>query len=67
MDSVKSWESRWQYSFSLESLLRGLSDKSNDELTQRLSVVKREIRKYKHMLDVARYKAEINNLGESIY
>lgn len=53
--------------FSLESLLRGLSDKSNDELTQRLSVVKREIQKYKHMLDVARYKAEINKLGESIY
>lgn len=53
--------------FSLESLLRGLSDKSNDELSQRLAVVKRELRKYRHMLDVAKYKAEINKLGETIY
>ena len=53
--------------FSLESLLRGLSNKSNDELSQRLAVVKRELRKYRHMLDVAKYKAEINKLGETIY
>lgn len=53
--------------FSLESLLRGLSDKSNDELSQRLAVVKRELRKYRHMLDVAKYKAEINKLGETVY
>ncbi len=53
--------------FSLESLLRGLSNKSNDELTQRLAVVKREIQKYKQMLDVAKYKAEINKLGETVY
>lgn len=52
--------------FSIESLLRGLSNRTNDELTQRLSVVKREIQKYKHMLDVAEYKAEINKLGEAI-
>ena len=53
--------------FSLESLLRGLSDKSNDELSQRLSVVRRELQKYRHMLDVAKYKAEINKLGENLY
>lgn len=53
--------------FSLESLLRGLSDKSNDELSQRLAAVKREIRKYRHMLDLAKYKAEINKLGETVY
>lgn len=53
--------------FSLESLLRGLSDKSNDELSQRLAVVKRELQKYRHMLDVAKYKAEINKLGETVY
>lgn len=53
--------------FSIESLLRGLSNKSNDELAQRLAVVRREIQKYKHMLDVANYKAEINKLGETIY
>lgn len=53
--------------FSLEALLRGLSDKSNDELSQRLAIVKRELRKYRHMLDVAKYKAEINKLGETVY
>ena len=53
--------------FSLESLLRGLSEKSNDELSQRLATVKRELRKYRHMLDVAKYKAEINKLGETFY
>ena len=50
--------------FSIEALLRGLSNKSNDELTQRLAIVRREIKKYKHMLDVAAYNAEINRLGE---
>lgn len=53
--------------FSIVALLRGLSNKSNDELTQRLSVVNRELQKYKHMLDIAKYKAEINNLGETFY
>lgn len=53
--------------FSIEALLRGLSGKSNDALAQRLTIVKREIQKYKHMLDVAKYKAEINSLGEAVY
>ena len=53
--------------FSIESLLRGLSNRTNDELSQRLAIVKREIQKYKHMLDVAKYKAEINKLGEAVY
>lgn len=53
--------------FSLEALLRGLSNKSNDELSQRLAVVKRELRKYRHMLDIAKYKAELNKLGETVY
>lgn len=53
--------------FSIESLIRGLSHKSNDELSQRLATVKRELRKYRHMLDVAAYKAEINKMGETIY
>jgi hypothetical protein len=51
--------------FSIESLLRGLSNRSNDELSQRLAAVKQEIQKYGHMLDVAEYKAEINKLGET--
>ena len=53
--------------FSIESLLRGLSNRTNDELAQRLAVVKREIQKYKHMVDVAAYKAEINQLGETTF
>lgn len=53
--------------FSIESLLRGLSNRSNDKLAQRLAIVKREISKYKHMLNLAEYKAEINKLGEAIF
>jgi hypothetical protein len=53
--------------FSIEALLRGLSNKTNDELSQRLAVVNRELRKYKHMLDIAAYKAEINKLGETAF
>ncbi|MDD4295365.1 MAG: hypothetical protein PHC69_00200 [Ruminiclostridium sp.] len=53
--------------FSIESLLHGLSNRTNDELAQRLTVVKREIQKYKHMLDIAAYKAEINRLGETSF
>ena len=52
--------------FSIESLIRGLSNRTNDELSARLSTVKREIQKYRHMLDVAKYKAEINKLGETV-
>lgn len=53
--------------FSIESLIRGLSNRTNDELAQRLAVVKREIQKYRHMLDIASYKAEINQLGETAF
>lgn len=53
--------------FSIESLLRGLSNRTNDELAQRLAVVKREIQKYKHMFDIATYQAEINQLGETAF
>jgi len=51
--------------FSLEALIRGLSNRSNDEMAARLASVKRELQKYKHMLDVAQYQAEINALGEA--
>ncbi len=53
--------------FSIESLLCGLSNRTNDELMQRLKVVKREILKYKQMLDIAQYQAEINKLGEILF
>ena len=52
--------------FNLESLLRGLSNRSNDELTVRLVAVKRELQKYRQMLDVAQYQAELNASGENI-
>lgn len=53
--------------FSIESLLRGLSNRTNDKLTQRFAVINREIQKYKHMLNVAAYKSEINKLGEMVF
>lgn len=52
--------------FNLESLLRGLSNRSNDELAIRLVAVKRELQKYRQMLDVAEYQAELNASGENI-
>lgn len=52
--------------FNLESLLRGLSNRSNDELAVRLVAVKRELQKYRQMLDVAQYQAELNASGEGV-
>jgi hypothetical protein len=52
--------------FSIEGLIRGLSNRSNDDLAKRLSAVKRELQKYRQMLDVAQYQAEINARGENI-
>ena len=52
--------------FSIEGLIRGLSNRSSDELTLRLATVKRELQKYKQMLDVAQYQADINARGENI-
>jgi len=53
--------------FSIESLLRGLSNRTDDELAQRLAVIQRELKKYKHMLDIAEYRAELNQLGETAF
>lgn len=52
--------------FNLESLIRGLSNRSNDELAARLAAIKRELQKYRQMLDVAEYQAELNASGENI-
>jgi hypothetical protein len=52
--------------FSIEGLIRGLSNRSNDELAMRLETVKRELQKYKQMLDIAQYQADINVRGENI-
>ena len=52
--------------FSIEGLIRGLSNRSDDDLAARLSATKRELQKYRHMLDIAQYQAEINELGEVV-
>jgi len=52
--------------FSIEGLIRGLSERSNDDLSIRLATIKRELQKYKHMFDVAQYQTEINARGETI-
>jgi hypothetical protein len=52
--------------FSLVALIRGLSDRSSNELAVRLASTKRELQKYRHMLDIAQYQAEINALGEAV-
>lgn len=52
--------------FNLESLLRGLSNRSNDELAVHLAAVKHELRKYHQMFDVAEYQAELNASGEDL-
>jgi hypothetical protein len=52
--------------FSIEGLIRGLSDRSNSELAVQLSSTKRELQKYRHMLNIAQYQSEISNLGENI-
>lgn len=52
--------------FSIESLVRGLSGRSSEKMSDRLEIVKRELQKYRHMFNVAQYQAEINALGENI-
>ena len=52
--------------FSIEGLIRGLSNRSDNDLAARLSATKRELQKYRHMLDIAQYQAELNELGETV-
>jgi hypothetical protein len=52
--------------FTIEGLIRGLSNRTNDELKTRLTMVKRELQKYRQMLDVAKYQADINAHCENI-
>ena len=67
MDLLNRGKAIGNIHFSIESLLRGLSNRTNDELAKQLAIVKREIQKYKYMFDIAAYKAEINQLGETIF
>ncbi|MDR2408151.1 MAG: hypothetical protein LBE13_08575, partial [Bacteroidales bacterium] len=52
--------------FNLENLLRGLSNRSNNELPLQLAEVNRELQKYRQMLDIAQYRAELINSGGNV-
>jgi hypothetical protein len=52
--------------FNIEKLIRGLSDRSCQDLENQLSSVKRELQKYKQMFDVAQYQVELKKRGEDI-
>jgi len=53
--------------FTIEPFLRGLSNRSNDALSGRLSTINRELEKYKQMLDVAEYNAELNRFSSGSF
>lgn len=52
--------------FSIEKLILGLSNRSDKELSDRLSATKRELQKYRQMFDTAKYQREINDLNENL-
>jgi hypothetical protein len=72
MDQEKGWtllnrgKAIGNHHFSIESLILGLSERSCDDLSERLSAVKRELKKYRHMFDVSQYQREINDLSENL-
>lgn len=52
--------------FNIERLLMGLSNRSCNDAVERLASVKRELRKYKQMFDIAQYQTEISALSEDV-
>lgn len=52
--------------FTIENLVLGLSDLACDDLEERLTAVKRELKKYKQMFDTAQYQIQLNELGENL-
>ncbi|MDR0942237.1 MAG: hypothetical protein LBM19_01300 [Holosporales bacterium] len=72
IDQEKGWTGLNRYNcigkihFSIEELIRGLANQSIDGLGEELTIKKREIQKYKYMLNIAEYKKEISELGENI-
>jgi hypothetical protein len=52
--------------FNIEGLVRGLSDRSDKILLDKLASLKREMQKYKYMFDMAKYQKEVKKLGEDI-
>ncbi len=52
--------------FSIEDFLRGLIGQPCTTEVKRLVAVDKEIKKYQYMLNVARYKAELNDSGDAV-
>ncbi|WP_312642624.1 ATP-binding protein [Hydrogenoanaerobacterium sp.] len=52
--------------FNIEQLVRGLSDRSCDDLTKELRSVEQQLSKYKQMFSVAEYQQEINEAENNI-
>jgi hypothetical protein len=52
--------------FNIEGLIRGLSNRSDKALSDKLEALRREQYKYKYMFDVSKYQMEIKQTGENI-
>ena len=52
--------------FNIESLVRGLSDRSDKKLIDEYKMKERELEKYKYMFDMAKYQSQVKKLGENI-
>ena len=52
--------------FNIEQLVRGLSDRSCDDLTKELRSVEQELKKYKQMFSISEYQQEINEAQDNI-
>jgi hypothetical protein len=52
--------------FNIVSFIQGISNRSCEELNKKLNAVNRQIKKYQHMSDTAKYQKEVNVAGENI-
>jgi hypothetical protein len=72
MDQEKGWTllnrgvAIGKIRFSIEALVRGLSNRTDNKLLEELKIKKREVEKYKYMFDMSKYQNQIKKLGENI-
>lgn len=52
--------------FNIEQLVRGLSDRSCDDLTKDLRSVEQQLNKYKQMFNISQYQQELNEAENNI-
>jgi hypothetical protein len=52
--------------FNIESLVRGVSNRTDNQLMDELRIRYREVEKYKYMFDMSKYQNKIKRLGENI-